>query len=257
MNKTVGQLVPARIVKVNEGLKAVYDGSEVKCMFNPYEYTLSKSNSFKEQPAANGENSPPAELLQAGAQTLKLSLHFDTYGADTASPGTVGADAVGSVLDSVYGNETDVSQITDKLWNFMKVTTEKQPDKNDKKHVPLVAFHWGVFFFVSYITNMTQKFTLFNKDGIPVRAKVDITFTQYRDVDDRRSQPQNPTSGGGPVNRIHRVVAGDRLDLIANEVYRDATKWRLIAHYNNLIHPAALQPGQMLVIPFEREVING
>lgn len=249
MNKTVGQLVPARIVKVNEGLKAVYDGSEVKCMFNPYEYTLSKSNSFKEQPAANGENSPPAELSQAGAQTLKLSLHFDTYG--------YGPDAYGSVWDSVYGSETDVSQITDKLWNFMKVTTESQPDKNDKKHVPMVAFHWGVFFFVSYITNMTQKFTLFNQDGIPVRAKVDITFTQYRDVDDRSDKPQNPTSGGGPVNRIHRVVAGDRLDLIANDVYRDATKWRLIANYNKLVSPSDLRPGQMLVIPFEREAMNG
>lgn len=242
MNKTVGQLVPARIVKVNDALKPVYDGSEVKCMFNPYEYTLSKSNSFKEQQAANGENSPPAELSKAGAQTLKLSIHFDTYGP---------------ARDSIYGTEKDVSKITDKLWDFMKVTTESQPDQNDKKHVPMVAFHWGVFFFVSYITNMTQKFTLFDKNGIPVRAKVDITFTQYRDIEDRHAMPQNPTSGGGPVNRVHQVVAGDRLDLIANQVYRDATKWRYIADYNNLTNPSELTPGQMLVIPFEQEAMNG
>lgn len=238
MNKTRGQLVPARIVKVTEDLQPIND-SAVKCMFNPHEYTLSKSNSFKEQKAANGKNSPPAELSQAGAQTLKLELWFDTYTPDK---------------EAVYGTEKDVSQITDKLWEFMKVSTETMPDKDDKKHVPLVAFHWGVFFFVSYITNMTQRFTLFTREGIPVRAKVDVTFTQYRDIDDRRKDLfQNPTSGGGPVNRIHRVVAGDRLDLIANQVYRDAAKWRYIADYNGLKHPADIYPGQTLIIPFEQE----
>ena len=230
MSDTRGKLAAARIVKVNDGLDPI-SGSEVPCMFNPFEYTVSKSNSFKEQKSTNGKNSPQAELSKAGAQTLKLNLIFDTY-----------------------STEADVSKTTDKLWDFMKISTEPKPDPNDKDHVPLVAFHWGVFFFVSYITNMTQKFTLFTKEGIPVRAKVDVTFTQYVDIDDRR--PQNPTSGGGPVNRIHRVVAGDRLDLIAYNVYKDATKWSLIAKYNKIGHPTDLYPGQMLTIPFEREIIQ-
>jgi hypothetical protein len=231
MPETRGKLASARIVEVNEGLEPV-PGSDVRCMFNPYEYTVSKSNSFKEQKSANGKNSPQAELSKAGAQTLKLNLIFDTY--DT---------------------KRDVSVITDKLWRFMKVSKKPKPDKNDKDHVSLVAFHWGVFFFVSYITNMSQKFTLFTKEGIPVRAKVDVTFTQYVDIDDRREDlRQNPTSGGGPINRIHRVVAGDRLDLIANQVYRDPTKWRLIADYNQLLQLTAIYPGQLLKIPFEQEV---
>ena len=71
---------------------------------------------------------------------------------------------------------------------------------------------------------MTQKFTLFKNDGTPVRAQVDVTFTQYTDLDDYPRQ--NPTSGGGPIERIWRVVAGwRRLDLIAAEVYHDAGKW--------------------------------
>ena len=193
-------------------------------------------NSFKEQDLANGSNSPQAELSKAGAQTLKLNLIFDTY-----------------------GKRADVSLITDRLWEFMRVSDNARPDKrpadkNDKRDVPLVAFQWGVFFFVSYITSMTQKFTLFTREGIPVRAKVDVTFTQYTDINDRRL-PQNPTSGGGPINRIHRVVAGDRLDLIAYEVYRDATKWRLIAAYNNVSNSMDLRPGQLLTIPFEQDAI--
>ena len=242
MNKTRGQLAVARIVKVLPGSSpAPIDSSAVKCMFNPYEYTLSKTNSFEEKKASKGKDSPPAELSKAGAQTLKLNLLFDTYGPTN---------------DSVYGNESDVSKITDKLWEFMKVTKNAGTDKDSKPDVPLVAFHWGVFFFVSYITSMSQKFTLFTHQGIPVRAMVDVTFTQYQDGSDRRDDlKQNPTSGGGPINRIHRVVAGDRLDLIAHSVYQDSAKWRLIAAYNNLLHPSDIYPGQSLLIPFEQEVV--
>lgn len=96
---------------------------------------------------------------------------------------------------------------------------------------------------------MTQKFTLFTTDGTPVRATVNVTFTQYIDLDDYPGQ--NPTSGDGPIQRVWRIVAGDRLDLIAAEVYRDATLWRKIAVYNNLANPLRLQPGAILRIPYQ------
>jgi nucleoid-associated protein YgaU len=88
---------------------------------------------------------------------------------------------------------------------------------------------------------------LFDKDGTPLRAKVDCTFTQYDDVNDY--DRQNPTSGGGPVQRVHAIIRGDRLDTIAAEFYQDATKWRAIAEYNNITDPLALHPGQRIVIP--------
>jgi nucleoid-associated protein YgaU len=94
---------------------------------------------------------------------------------------------------------------------------------------------------------MSQKCTFFTKVGVPVRATADITFTQYVDTNDYPAQ--NPTSGGGPIERIRTITAGDRLDLIAAEVYGDATKWRHIAQRNNLRDPLALRPGMLLRIP--------
>jgi len=237
MGSTLEGFVRARIVKVTEALTPI-ETTAVPCMFNPFEYTLSKSNSFKEEETANAKNSPKAELAKAGAQTLQLSLIFDTY-----------------------QKGEDVSITTDKLWDLMRVADDARPDKrpanpNEKREVPLVAFQWGTFFFVSYITSMTQKFTLFTARGVPVRAKVDITLTQYTDVKDRLEDlRQNPTSGGGPINRIHRVVAGDRLDLIAQNVYRDPSKWKQIAEYNGLVDPFVLRPGHLLTIPFEQEFV--
>ncbi len=228
-------LAHARIVKVSESL-VPFDNTAIPCMFNPYEYTLTKSNSFTEEESAKGTNTPLATISKAGAQTLQLTLIFDTYASGE-----------------------DISLTTDQLWDLMRVSKNARPDKRavnnqDKPDAPLVAFHWGVFFFVSYITNMTQKFTLFTPKGIPVRAKVDITFTQYIDIQDRREDPlQNLASEGEPINRVHRVVAGDRLDLIAQEVYRDPSAWRQIAHFNGIVDPLGIRPGQVLAIPFGKE----
>ncbi len=223
---TRGDLKRAEIFEVDDQRERVKGGNSVPCMFNPFEYTVTKSNSFKEPDATNSKNAPKAEFSKGGAQTLQLSLFFDTYETDT-----------------------DVRDETNKLWDFMAVKAKPNKRPHQKDSPPLVAFAWGPFYFVAYITNMTQKFILFTRDGKPVRAKVDVTFTQY--VDEKDEPPQNPTSGEGPINRIWRVTGGDRLDLIAANVYGDATKWRAIAERNQLTDPLALRPGQLLRIPLE------
>ncbi|GAB4276323.1 MAG: LysM peptidoglycan-binding domain-containing protein [Candidatus Promineifilaceae bacterium] len=219
MANTRGNLVAARIFEVDDGGNEV--GNGVECMFNPYEYTVSKSNTYQET-SQNRASTPEVEFTKAGPQTLKLKLTFDTY--ETGE---------------------DVSQITNKLWKFMEPKEEGR--ENEKSPPPQVAFEWGVFRFIAVITSMTQKFTLFKNDGTPVRASVDVTFTQHKDVNDYPNQ--NPTSGGGPVQRTWSVVRGDRLDAIATAVYGDAAKWRLIADYNQLDNPLALKPGTQLTIP--------
>jgi len=216
MANTRGQLVAAKIYDIT-------GGPSVDCMFNPYEYTVAKTNTYEEK-AKNQADVPHVEFKKAGAQTLKLELFFDSY--ETGE---------------------DVSKTTNKLWKLMESKTRQEGNTTKKVPPPEVAFEWGVFRFEAVITNMTQKFTLFKMDGTPVRAKVDVTFTQYKDVNDYPAQ--NPTSGGGDIERVWRVVAGDRLDAIAYEVYLETSKWRIIAERNKIRDPLALQPGQTLIIP--------
>jgi hypothetical protein len=223
MSNTRGNLVAARIFEVDDSGEEKSGGVSVDCMFNPFEYTVTKQNTFEDK-SRNRSSVPQVEFKKAGAQTLKLSLMFDTF-----------------------EDGEDVTLTTNKLWKFMEPRTREEGNSNRKVPPPDVAFEWGVFRFVSVITQMTQKFTLFQSDGTPVRAKVDVTFTQHRDVEDYPNQ--NPTSGGGDVEKVHRVIAGDRLDSIAYAVYGDATRWRLIAARNGLRDPLAIKPGQILTIP--------
>jgi hypothetical protein len=184
---------------------------------------VTKTNTYKEE-RKNRSDVPGFEFEKAGPQTLKLDLVFDTYESGE-----------------------DVSLKTNQLWKLMESKTRREGNRNRKVPPPEVAFEWGVFRFVAVITNMTQKFTLFKPDGTPVRARVEVTFTQHKDLEDYPNQ--NPTSGGGDIERVWRVIAGDRIDTIAYAVYGDATRWRAIAEYNRLRNPLTLRAGQQLIIP--------
>jgi hypothetical protein len=212
MTTTRGSLTPATI-------KSTDNSITVDCMFNPENYTIKKSNEYHEGEAL--VKPPKPEFKRYGRSTLTLStLYFDTY--ETGE---------------------DLTRITNKLWDLMRPVDSQDP----KSSPPEVKFKWASFEFTAVITDISMKFTLFNKDGDPVRAEVSITFKQSEDP--TRHPHQNPTSGGGPIQEMRKIIQGDRLDLIAADVYGDATKWRMIAEYNRILNPRSLRPGQLITIP--------
>jgi len=215
-NTTQGGLEPAVIANLDTG-------ETVRCMFNPHEYTLTKRNQWT-RGVTKGKNIPRLMFNQGGAQTLQLQLFFDTY-----------------------AEGTDIREHTDPLWRMMMVDADKINHRTNKSEPPAVAFQWGGLVFIAVITNMTQKFTLFLKDGTPVRTTVDVTLEQLIDVED--FAPQNPTSGGGEAAKTRVVCAGERIDLISFEEYGDPTQWRRIAGANGLTNPLRLRPGQRLTVP--------
>ena len=67
LNLTKGGLAPATLTNL--------DTNEiVNFMFNPFEYTLSKRNTWQDKPLT-GQNLPYINFQQGGAITLKLTLH--------------------------------------------------------------------------------------------------------------------------------------------------------------------------------------
>lgn len=216
MPTTRGGLEPAVIINKNTG-------ERVPCMFNPYEYTITKQNTY-EQASTKGLNIPRLRFKQGGAQTLTLRLLFDTY-----------------------GEGEDVRTFTAPLWRMMMVDEDRADQRTGKSEPPHCIFQWGRFEFEAVITKMDEKFTLFLKDGTPVRTVVNITLQQV--IDEEAHARQNPTSGGGTAPRTRILYAGDRLDLIAWEEYGDATRWRRIAEANGIIDPLRLRPGQIIMIP--------
>lgn len=203
-------------------------GPAIECMFNPKEYSISKQNSWNAG-KNTAANVPQLEFGSGQPATLQMQLFFDTYGA----------------------SDPDVSKHTERVWSLMLVDpTIKIPgkQKNKKSRPPRVLFHWGsTFSFEAVITSIKQQFTLFNAQGVPVRATLDVTFQEYKDA--KEKDKQNPTSGGEGGERLWHVTSGDTLDWIAFREYGDAALWPLIARANRLTFVRRLVPGTTLVIP--------
>lgn len=201
----------------------------VDCLFNPTEYSFSKSNTWQRNDIV-GRDLPLVNFQGGGVMTMSVSLLFDTYSRQRAG-----------------GQAEDVRTYTEKVLDLMKIDPTLKNRKNKQGRPPRVRFRWGnSWSFKAVITEIKQRFTLFLSDGTPVRATLDVTFQQ---VEEEGTFPnQNPTSGG-EARSMHVVGPGETIDGIAFQEYGDSAQWRVIADYNHLDDPLRLRPGQKLAIP--------
>lgn len=197
----------------------------VECMFNPGEYTFSKTNNWA-MSRTRGANVPKLEFNGGNPTDLKVQLFFDTY----------------------ESGEDVRRKYTNAIWELAMVNKERRDPRTRKSTPPQCEFRWGTSWsFKAVVTNINQKFTLFLPDGTPVRATLEVTFRQ---VEDEGLYPrQNPTSGGVPGHRTHTVREGETLDWIASQEYGDANHWRYIAEVNRIDNPFQLKPGTVLSLP--------
>jgi len=209
-------------------------GPKIQCLFNPAELTIAKSNTWKAA-SSKGKNTPSLRFQEGQSGTLSMSLTLDT--TDTGSP---------------------VTTHTNALMRLMRVDPglAGADSQRNKSRPPWVRFHWGDFHsFKAIVEKLQIKFTYFSSEGVPLRAKADITLKQYEDED--AWAPQNPTSGTPIPHRIHQVQPGETLDRIAALRLGDPTRWRLVAEANGMVDPLNLRPGDAIVIPEANGVSRG
>lgn len=189
--------------------------------FNPEQYTISKTATWKSDPQKRAEEAPPPQFEGTAARTMDLSITLDE------------TETGNSVADDV-----------EKL--FACCTPTSQSIDNDQPRPPYVVFAWGTYFsFTAYLTSVTAKYTLFRPNGMPIRAECSLKLTEVPEARPR----QNPTSGTLEAHRIYTVATGDTLASIAYREYADAALWRALAEANDIDDPFRLPPGTILLVP--------
>jgi len=209
-----------------------------KVLFNPTSYSISKSVSWETTASEDGGssrktnvtlNAPPLQFGGGHSRTLTLKLFFDV----TDYP-VIDGDKV-----------KDVRKLTGKL---VKLTL-KERSGNKEQPPPVCRISWGEsnsnnldFPFVGVVESLTQDFTLFDSDGRPLRANLDVSFKEFLkpEEDKRKNDPEFTT-------RI--VKRGDTLSSIAAEMLGKPARWRVIADANQLDNPRVLETGMSLSIP--------
>lgn len=153
----------------------------------------------------------------------------------------------------------DASEMSDnsvaKSVNLLAGWTNPTPDSITKKApaAPELEFTWGNFNvgddgktrFIAHLTSLSVEYTMFNGDGLPLRAKLGLTLESASEITWR----QNPTSGGVVPRRQHVVARGDRLPVIAAQSFGSTRHWRQLATFNQITDPFNLEIGRVLIIP--------
>ena len=201
-------------------------GEKIPCLFNPTELSFSRTNSWS-APEMPGKGVPTLNYTGAQSGSMTLRLFFDT---------TDGGNPVTTYTDQLLG----LMEVDSSLPGTNENTNNARP--------PWVQFNWGsMHSFKAVVSSASVSFTYFSSQGMPLRATVDLTLTQYEDG--KVFGPQNPTSGTPHPQRAHRVQPGETLDRIAATHYGSASSWRGIAEINGIEDPLALKPGRVLAIP--------
>jgi hypothetical protein len=200
------------------------------CWFNPSRYAISKANQWHSTPVV-GAALPAVQFGGGLARELKLELLFD----------------------AVESGSQDVRGVTDRLFMMMEATAHASGGR-DSARPPAVTFAWGpTVSFKAVARHLDVQYTLFARDGTPIRAQCTLTLVQIAKADSRSAagpaQAQNPTTRATTRIGVHVVVAGDSLPSIAQTAYGDPTRWREIAQANAIEDPLRLQRGRALAVP--------
>jgi hypothetical protein len=207
-------------------LVSIDTGEIFPLQFNPQDFTISKTIDWIPV-SIKGKESSQTEHSGGQPASFTLKLLFDS--TDT-----------GLDVRTQYELLLRMAQPQ----SLIPFLTRNEP--------PKCRFIWGpIVSFTAVITNISQHFTMFLGNGMPVRAKVDVTLQEVKSKDEENeARPQNPTSRSKP-RKTRRVQLGDRLDLIAFEEYGDVHRWLDIAEANDLENPLQLEAGQILTIPID------
>lgn len=214
-----------------EKLTIVPEGrSPIKALFNPERYTLNKGVQIAEI-AIPGLDSPVLQFVRGQNEKVTLELFFDT------------------TEHGMAGQVVDVREETQKIYGLLKIDRETHAP-------PRCELRWGeggqLFSFGSSLSprclveSVAEEFSLFSPGGVPLRAKLNVTFREYKTIEEQLKETPRHSADRTKVRTVQR---GQTLSHVAWLEYDDPAEWRWIADANALEHPRRLPAGTRLRIP--------
>jgi hypothetical protein len=220
-------LARAAFTRLNPDLSL---GARMEVQYNPTEFSFTKGVQYAEI-GIPGLDMPVQQFVRGNYESVSLELFFDTTEFGTESEESV----------------KPVTLMTDQFYQLIRIDPRiKAP--------PICQFSWGDTGFPGsnlrqgetqlrehgfrcLVESVTQKFTLFSPQGIPLRAMLTVKLREYQTLTDLVAATEE---------EVTLIEEGTTLDEVANRVFNDPTKWRAIAEANSIDDPLSLQPGSLL-----------
>lgn len=195
------------------------NSEKFEVMLNPSSFKLAQGISYSTE-SSLGEAAKAPKFKGAKDETVNFNIMLDNTG--------------------VVPNSKDVKT---QIQALCKVCYEYQGTNHEPNVVQLI---WGNFSFNGRLTSMTTDYTLFKPSGEPLRAKIDLAFTNYISAKEEALKA-NKTSPD--LTHLIEVKAGDSLPLLCFRIYKNSAYYLEVAKSNGITNFRNIKPGTKLNFP--------
>ena len=198
---------------------------QVEALFNPTPMKQSLGIEWSRQQAAGGSG---VELSYGHTKPtcLEIELLFDGTGLHESG--------------MYFLAPTSVNQRIDQ---FKEVAYEY----NGNIHQPnFLLLEWGKVSFPCRLSSVDITYTLFDRDGTPLRAELALKLLSDESTENLAKKENKSSPDLTHARTVHR---GDTLPLLTRDIYGSSTHFLRVARWNGLDHPLDLKPGHVLHFP--------
>ena len=189
---------------------------------NPESIKRDYRSSYEERRGHGNQGTDPRYV---NSHPEQISLDFTLDGTQSIE-GYVYQQQISSPVGPTTNNYQSVSEQINALKNIIYTINK---DTHKPNHLKLF---WGKdFVFPCILTNLNINFTLFDREGNALRAKINATFKKYIEPKSREIGQGNQSPD---ISHVRIAKQGDRLDLMTYRIYNTSQYVLQVASANGL-----------------------
>ena len=226
-----GPLKKAAIIFLDSKGKAK---STLPVQFNPENYSISRGIEYKSNNGIGQEDHPANMQPERGKLAkLSVSIYID-------SSTELQEFVMPKQFEKHVTEKAELSEICKMLGKLTKY--------NHEMHLPeSIVFSWGNMQFQGNATQVNINYEMFNREGKPVRAKIDMTI-EGEEKDILKEIKANPNES--PDRTKYRALGPlDELWMLAYDEYDDSSAWKEIARENEILNPRKIDYTKKWKVP--------
>lgn len=196
---------------------------KMKVLINPEGYNQEYNIEYNSE-QAEGSSKTQLTYSRSTNQEMSFDFLFDRTGALPLS------------FPLPTGVTTDIEELKKLVYEF----------DGDIHKPPYLKLTWGSLTFPCVLKTLNVQYKLFQSNGYPLRAVVSATFLEFKDQELIQAEEGKESPD---LTKIHEVLEGETLPLLAHRIYGDASYYLEVARINKLVNFKTLSAGQKLVFP--------
>jgi len=194
---------------------------QYETMLNPHTVNLKRAIRYNTEQAPNS-----SETSQKYKDTPSTTLDFELL-----------LDCTGVVDAKRLNLPAEVTKLQDLVYDY----------HGDIHRPYFVIIRWGIGeTFQGVLNTFDISYTLFDPNGIPLRAKISLKFSSYIDA---KALAIEESKNSPDLTHSVSVVAGDSLPGLSQRLYDTPDYYVQLAQFNGLNKFRHIAPGRQLVFP--------